>query len=337
MLSYEEWHPKWEDTGGLRWWASLSDSLYLDSLLSVDSKLLEQVTVKAKKSKYKKILAFEQSVIAYYDIPRELDRLRDEGEFVEYFPQLLQKLNKSFYSTLEWEPGERLENGLRDNNPVEYIEIPDDAPRTIMEYDTKGVVPVLNGAIYPAILLELLIFKEVDAIQSIMLCNGAYADAGISADGVDALSDESLQKQLEMIRLPAFEETRLEDYLKEYKENENIRKPGSPRVQEVYCYINMIENWDPEKRYRSKGMRHTRIQGYSEPLEFYSPYYPDISKGQGADHRRTLYWNPYVETDANGEAVIRCNNANSSTFVTVSCETVHEGQPMAVTVHSIGL
>lgn len=337
MLSYEEWHPKWEDTDGLRWWANLSDSLYLDSLMSIDSKLLEQVTIKAKKSKYKKILAFEQSVIAYYDIPRELDRLRDEGEFVEYFPQLLQKLNSSFHSTVVWNPGESLDNDLQENNPTMYNEIPDNAPITIMSYASKGVVPVLNGTLYHPLIFELLVFKKVDAIQSIMLCNGAYADAGISADRVDAMSDESLQKQLEMIQLPAFDEARLKDYLKEYEENENIRRPGNPKVQDVYCYINMVENWDPEKKYRAKGMRSTRIQGYSEPQEFYSPYYPDISKGQGADHRRTLYWNPCVETDANGEAVIRCNNANSSTFVTVSCEAVHEGQPVAVTVHSIGL
>ena len=101
------------------------------------------------------------------------------------------------------------------------------------------------------------------------------------------------------------------------------------------CYITTIDNWDPEKKYQSRGIRNTQIQGYSQPIEFYSPYYPDISKGQGNDHRRTIYWNPKVTTDKNGKAIIRCNNANSSTFLTISCEALYNGQPAAINVHSI--
>ena len=91
--AYEELHPKWEDISGLSWWSSLSDSLYLDSIMGHDTHLLNQVTIKAKRTKYKEILAFEQSVRAYYDIPKELDRMRDEGKFMDYFPWLMTTLN----------------------------------------------------------------------------------------------------------------------------------------------------------------------------------------------------------------------------------------------------
>ena len=32
--------PKWEDISGLSWWSSLSDSLYLDSIMGHDTHLL---------------------------------------------------------------------------------------------------------------------------------------------------------------------------------------------------------------------------------------------------------------------------------------------------------
>ena len=52
--AYEELHPKWEDISGLSWWSSLSDSLYLDSIMGHDTHLLNQVTIKAKRTKYEK-------------------------------------------------------------------------------------------------------------------------------------------------------------------------------------------------------------------------------------------------------------------------------------------
>lgn len=325
MLSYEEWHPKWEDTDGLRWWANLSDSLYLDSLMSIDSKLLEQVTIKAKKSKYKKILAFEQSVIAYYDIPRELDRLRDEGKYIKYFTQLMEHLNPSIIGgqseTLATDDGVLL-GGMS------------------LYYAGRGLTCILNGVLYPFFEQDLFLNRNVDAIKSVMICEGRNADAGIISERQVAMTDENLRRQAEIARSPAFEEEVLKDYLNNkdiYDDNLNVVDATKQGRFKMYCYITTVDGWKPTKKYRAKGMRSTRIQGYSEPQEFYSPYYPDISKGQGADHRRTLYWNPCVETDANGEAVIHCNNANSSTFVTVSCEAVHDGQPVAVTVHSIGL
>lgn len=100
--AYEELHPKWEDISGLSWWSSLSDSLYLDSIMGHDTHLLDQVTIKAKRTKYKKILAFEQSVRAYYDIPKELDRMRDEGKFMDYFPWLMTTLNPNIQVKSKW-------------------------------------------------------------------------------------------------------------------------------------------------------------------------------------------------------------------------------------------
>ena len=326
MLSYEEWHPKWENTNGLRWWANLSDSVALDSLMSVDAQLLEQVTVTAKRTRYEKILAFEQSVIAYYDVLWEIDRLRDEGKYIKYFTQLMEYLNPSII-------GGQSESTGGTNGEI-YL------GGMTLSYSGRPLTCVLNGVLYLQFEQDLFLNKNVDGIRSIMICEGRNADAGIISERQTSMTSENLRRQAEIAKSPAFEEEALKDYLNNkdiYDDNLNVVNAAKQGEYGMFCYITTVDGWEPTKKYRAKGMRSTRIQGYSEPLEFYSPYYPDISKGQGADHRRTLYWNPCVETDANGEAVIRCNNANSSTFVTVSCETVHEGQPVAITAHSIGL
>ena len=59
--------------------------------------------VKAKRTKYKKILAFEQSVRVYYDIPKELDQIRDGGGFMDYFPWLMATLNSNIQVKSSWD------------------------------------------------------------------------------------------------------------------------------------------------------------------------------------------------------------------------------------------
>ena len=47
------------------------------------------------------------------------------------------------------------------------------------------------------------------------------------------------------------------------------------------------------------------------------------------DYRRTLYWNPNVELDAQGHATIRFFNNSRSTRLTVSAEGMtKDGQPL---------
>ena len=56
--AYEELHPKWEDISGLSWWSSLSDSLYLDSIMGHDTHLLDQVTIKSQTYEIQKNSSF---------------------------------------------------------------------------------------------------------------------------------------------------------------------------------------------------------------------------------------------------------------------------------------
>ena len=64
-----------------------------------------------------------------------------------------------------------------------------------------------------------------------------------------------------------------------------------------------------------KGQRQTTFRGYTTGSEFYAPEYPDGPIKGDVDYRRTLYWNPALTTDAEGQAeVLFYNNGYSKQF-----------------------
>lgn len=63
------------------------------------------------------------------------------------------------------------------------------------------------------------------------------------------------------------------------------------------------------------------IEGFDEPATFYSPDYSrhQLPEGQ-KDYRRTLYWNPALELDKNGEAQVTLYNNSQPTRISVEAE-----------------
>ncbi len=58
--------------------------------------------------------------------------------------------------------------------------------------------------------------------------------------------------------------------------------------------------------FRSKrGVEKRTIHGFSIPAEFYHPDYHTTDFPTSADKRRTLYWNPYIKSDVNGNVVVQ--------------------------------
>lgn len=86
------------------------------------------------------------------------------------------------------------------------------------------------------------------------------------------------------------------------------------------------------------GTRQTVMQGYTPTLEYYSPAYIDKELYMDkADKRRTLYWNPTVQTDENGKAVIECYNNQYSTPLIIQAETMsNDGKIGSVTYSTAG-
>ncbi len=69
------------------------------------------------------------------------------------------------------------------------------------------------------------------------------------------------------------------------------------------------------RKSKVKGQRQTTFRGYTMGTEFYAPEYPDGPIKGDVDYRRTLYWNPTLTTDAEGQAeVLFYNNGYSKQF-----------------------
>lgn len=69
------------------------------------------------------------------------------------------------------------------------------------------------------------------------------------------------------------------------------------------------------RKSKVKGQRQTTFRGYSEVQAFYAPEYPNGPIQGDVDYRRTLYWNPALATDAQGNAMVTFyNNGYSKQF-----------------------
>ena len=64
------------------------------------------------------------------------------------------------------------------------------------------------------------------------------------------------------------------------------------------------------------------IQGYTLPVDFYSPDYGNDRPPMQNDYRRTLYWNPNVRTDENGHAHLSFYNNSQSNDLHISAEGI---------------
>lgn len=74
--------------------------------------------------------------------------------------------------------------------------------------------------------------------------------------------------------------------------------------------------------------RITTIDGYSIPYGFYSPEYPDGPILGDVDFRRTLYWNPNIITDENGNAQVEFyNNSITEDFEISAAGITSSGVP----------
>jgi hypothetical protein len=74
------------------------------------------------------------------------------------------------------------------------------------------------------------------------------------------------------------------------------------------------------------------INGYQDPRFFYSPKYDTTSNSTDIpDVRNTLYWNPYIQPDENGNAEISYYNSEANTNVNVTLEGItSNGIPIVV-------
>jgi len=321
-LDYYELNPEWKETGDLKQLLDTLDIAYKDSVFGPDHHLLDEVVVNAKRLNLllKQTERFEKEILGYYNITQVVDKMRDKGEAVYNLPMLLKELNPNF----------RLSDSLS------------------LHYNNSRVLFIVNGGVLSYGKTDYVLDKDVDAIKSIMLY---YDQAGGESvfvmnkqsnrvtkftannfwsgrwqDG--DLSDLSLQDAIGADSGP--------DALWGEKDRKTMKKGPLQKSSVVVCSITTIDDWDPNKTYKARRrIRHTYIQGYNEPLEFYSPAYPDGAPLYTEDSRRTLYWNPNVKTNKKGEVVIQCYNSDNSAPLIINVETLYKGSPSSLNIYSI--
>ncbi|MCF0197037.1 MAG: hypothetical protein HUK03_07415 [Bacteroidaceae bacterium] len=96
----------------------------------------------------------------------------------------------------------------------------------------------------------------------------------------------------------------------------SIRYLGANRPE---TYIMVYPFYDDSRRaiYRD---RCYSLEGFSYPAEFYHPDYSRQTPPDLADYRRTLYWNPNLQLDGNGEARISFYNNSQRTRLCIEAE-----------------
>lgn len=296
QIDVMEMRPLWDTVNVDKKALQTADSTFNASLYK-DAIMLNEVSVKAKnKNRYakKETEAFERRLIGFYDVRQYIDQQRDKGKEVYEVEDLLMGLNKNINATMD------TSSTFAGGDTGE--------PEMTIRYGSQPITFYVNGKRYE----ELFFRKDVDAIKSIML----YEDNNINNNEVYTIGNNFQVKSV-----------KAKDG---WTDNELEAESGIDNIKGgVVCSIQMVDNWDPQKEYTFKrGIRYTTIQGFTRPEAFYSPIYPDPLRAPGADDRRTLYWNPDVITDSNGEAAIECYNSNTTSVPELSANGIVNGKPV---------
>ena len=116
----------------------------------------------------------------------------------------------------------------------------------------------------------------------------------------------------------------------------NVDGAARGRINKYYLIdIQLKEEHElpTKKDIRNLSDRTTMIQGFSEPVEFYGPAYPTGPVTGDVDYRRTLYWNPNVITDKDGNARVEFyNNSYSHRFSISGAGITASGTPYVLDV-----
>ena len=135
---------------------------------------------------------------------------------------------------------------------------------------------------------------------------------GFDIDMQDVKSIIVYDSPFEYLSLPFIKDIFSQKMLLELNEN---KKYGDYTFLRGLYVIDITMYPKGLRRSQVKGQRQTTFRGYTMGTEFYAPEYPDGPIKGDVDYRRTLYWNPALTTDTNGQAeVLFYNNGYSKQF-----------------------
>lgn len=259
----------------------------------------------------------EQSVDAYYDVRRTVDKMRDEGKFVGTIPEFLEMMNDQF---------------LWDRRTDTYT------------YRQKQMVFILDGKILSAIEKRMMM-TEIDGLSSILICQGSKA---LSDDIIQNSKSTSISEATTDLGADDMDASSMYATDVETAADDAVGATGTANntvgesilndiTKYVFVYLIPLPYHDVLNKNETAalGTRRTVLQGYTPILDYYSPAYPMKELYMDKkDQRRTLYWNPSVKTDENGKAVIECYNNQYSTPLIIQAETLTDDGRIGTVTYS---
>lgn len=177
---------------------------------------------------------------------------------------------------------------------------------TAYTYRQKPICYIMDDHILSDVEAKMMI-SEIDGLASIIICKGR-----------GGIADEIVQKS--------------------YLSDSTSVQIGQLDRYSIF-YLTALPRRDAMNKSMTAalGTRQTIIQGYNRPLEYYSPAYPNKELYMDKmDKRRTIYWNPSVQIDSSGKAIIECYNNQYSTPLIIQAEILgNDGRMGSVTYSTI--
>lgn len=247
-------------------------------------KLLPSVTVSAEKRWMKGRNISIANVV--YDLEDERTRMDDTGEYyLESVFDYLERQNKNFSTEMYDDSEGRIRHrATYRGRPVRFII--DNKERTVVDIEdltANDIEAILIADTYGV--AQRFMNSSRDSV------GGSYDGRGLSETTSNTSSTSGADNNSQ----------------------DGLISSGSVNMQNINNTVLVFVYTDWKRSPDKKGVRKTLVQGFSKPLEFYSPEYEGMVLPDERDYRRTLYWNPNVNTDASGKAsVVFYNNEDCS-------------------------
>lgn len=245
-------------------------------------KLLPSVTVSADKRWMKGRNISIANVV--YDLEDERTRMDDTGEYyLESVFDYLERQNKHFSTEMVYDNEGRIRHkATYRGRPVRFII--DNKERTVVDIEDITANDIE----------AILIADSYGVAQRFMNSSRDSVGGNFDARGLADTSDGNGGQSSGGANNDS---------------QDGAISAGNVNTQDINKTVLVFVYTDWKRTPDKKGVRKTLVQGFSKPLEFYSPEYEGMVLPDERDYRRTLYWNPNVNTDAVGKAsVVFYNN-----------------------------
>lgn len=320
-----------DETGNLKWKANVDSTSV--KLLAGQSRVLKNVDVKAKKRVWDRSAWSSEGDARYYsniyyDCDAYMRTIEDEGEYPPAIGDWLKSKNEFFYG--EAQPSDvliyigKMSPELELSKLIDKKNPPVDTVKAIYdlmnpecpgysEYESMPPAPnrkfYRDGLRYKNRPIVWIVDNMYVTVTGFRMKGKSMAMRILNCDnGVNSLDVPVFLDEVKSI----YVSEDLEAMHKHIVCNEIDEM--NPVV--LYCYTHR------KSEFRQKGTRYTYFEGFNTPSVFQMEDYSVVPPME--DFRRTLYWNPNVKTDKDGNATVEFYNNSSCTEISVSAEGMTE-------------